>query len=52
MKKLNLKDLKINMCGAWQREFFFKASYENLETSTTEFNLMQEMGLFGSWEDL
>jgi hypothetical protein len=40
----------INMYGAWQREFFFKASYENLETSTTEFNLMQEMGLFGSWD--
>jgi hypothetical protein len=39
----------INMYGAWQREFFFKASYEGLETSTTEFNLMQEMGLFGSW---
>lgn len=32
----------INMYGAWQREFFFKASYEGLETSTTEFNLMQE----------
>jgi len=40
----------INMYGAWQREFFFKASYESLETSTTEFNLMQEMGLFGSWD--
>ncbi|NBP60066.1 MAG: hypothetical protein EBU53_02975 [Proteobacteria bacterium] len=40
----------INMYGAWQREFFFKASYEGLETSTTEFNLMQEMGLFGSWD--
>jgi hypothetical protein len=40
----------INMYGAWQREFFFKASYESLSTSTTEFNLMQEMGLFGSWD--
>jgi hypothetical protein len=38
------------MYGAWQREFFFKASYESLSTSTTEFNLMQEMGLFGSWD--
>lgn len=31
----------INMYGAWQREFMFKASYENLSTSNTEFNLMQ-----------
>jgi len=42
----------INMYGAWQREFFFKASYEGLETSTTEFNLMQEMGAFGDWNPL
>jgi hypothetical protein len=42
----------INMYGAWQREFMFKASYEGLETSTTEFNLMQTMGLFGSWDTL
>lgn len=40
----------VNMYGCWQREFFFKASYENLTTSTTEFNLMQEMDLFGSWD--
>lgn len=32
----------INKYGAWQREFMFKASYENLSTSSTEFNLMQE----------
>jgi hypothetical protein len=32
----------INKYGAWQREFMFKASYENLSTSATEFNLMQE----------
>ena len=39
----------INMYGAWQREFMFKASYESLSTSNTEFNLMQDMGLFGSY---
>ena len=39
----------INMYGAWQREFMFKASYESLSTTATEFNLMQTMGLFGSW---
>jgi hypothetical protein len=32
----------INKYGAWQREFMFKASYESLATSSTEFNLMQE----------
>jgi len=32
----------INKYGAWQREFMFKASYESLTTSATEFNLMQE----------
>jgi hypothetical protein len=32
----------INKFGAWQREFMFKASYESLSTSATEFNLMQE----------
>jgi len=40
----------VNMYGSWQREFFFKASYESLSVSTTEFNLMQEMNLFGSWD--
>ena len=40
----------INMYGAWQREFMFKASYESLTTTATEFNLMQQMGLFGSWD--
>jgi len=40
----------VNMYGAWQREFFFKASYESLNTSTTEFNLMQKMGVFGVWD--
>ena len=39
----------INMYGAWQREFFFKASYESLSVSTTEFNLMQNMDVLGSW---
>jgi hypothetical protein len=39
----------INMYGAWQREFMFKASYESLSTNTTEFNLMQQMGLFGAY---
>jgi hypothetical protein len=32
----------INMYGAWQREFFFKASFESLAVSTNEFNLMQK----------
>jgi len=32
----------INKFGAWQREFMFKASYESLATTATEFNLMQE----------
>jgi hypothetical protein len=32
----------INKYGAWQREFMFKASYESLATTATEFNLMQE----------
>ena len=40
----------INMYGAWQREFMFKASYESLTTTATEFNLMQTMGLSGSWD--
>jgi hypothetical protein len=40
----------INMYGAWQREFMFKASFESLTTTATEFNLMQQMGLFGSWD--
>jgi len=40
----------INMYGAWQREFMFKASFESLTTTATEFNLMQTMGLFGSWD--
>jgi hypothetical protein len=31
----------INKYGAWQREFMFKASYENLSTNANEFNLMQ-----------
>jgi hypothetical protein len=39
----------INMYGAWQREFMFKASYESLSTNTTEFNLMQQMGLLGAY---
>ena len=31
----------VNKFGAWQREWFFKASYENLNISNTEYNLMQ-----------
>lgn len=43
----------INMYGAWQREFMFKASYENLSTSTTEFNLMQGGSVpFWSYDEL
>ena len=40
----------VNMYGAWQREFFFKASYSSVNTNATEFNLMQKMGLFGVWD--
>lgn len=43
----------VNMYGAWQREFFFKASFENLEVTTTEFNLMQEGSVpFWSYNEL
>lgn len=31
----------INKFGAWQRQFFFKASYHSQEMTNTEFNLMQ-----------
>lgn len=30
----------INKFGGWQREFFYKASYENLEVNSTAYNLM------------
>ena len=30
----------INKYGAWQREWFFKASYDNIEIQNTEYNLM------------
>lgn len=40
----------INMYGVWQREFFFKASYESLNTTTSEFNLMQKIGPFAQWD--
>lgn len=31
----------VNKAGAWQRTFFYKASYEGLEVETTKYNLMQ-----------
>jgi hypothetical protein len=30
----------VNKFGAWQREFFFKASYDSLNVENTEYNLM------------
>jgi len=30
----------INKYGAWQREWFFKASYDNIEIQNTEYNLL------------
>lgn len=42
----------INKYGAWQREFMFKASYENLQTTTTEFNLMNKFATpFASYDE-
>jgi len=32
----------INKYGAWQREWFFKASYDNIEIQNTEYNLMPD----------
>lgn len=31
----------VNKFGAWQREFFFAASYDTLSTENTEYNLLQ-----------
>ena len=31
----------VNKYGAWQREWFFKASYDTLNVENTEYNLMQ-----------
>jgi hypothetical protein len=31
----------VNKYGAWQRTFMFKASYQSLEVSSTEYNLLQ-----------
>lgn len=31
----------VNKYGAWQRTFMFKASYQSLEVSNTEYNLLQ-----------
>jgi hypothetical protein len=31
----------VNKYGAWQREWFFKASYDSLNVENTEYNLMQ-----------
>ena len=43
----------INMYGAWQREFMFKASYESLTTTASEFNLMQSGSVpFWSYDEL
>lgn len=41
----------INKFGAWQREWFFKASFENIEIQNTEYNLMpQVMPSFDTYE--
>jgi hypothetical protein len=41
----------INKYGAWQREWFFKASYDTLEMTNTEYNLMpQVMPSFNTYE--
>jgi hypothetical protein len=32
----------VNKFGAWQREWFFKASFDNLAIENTEYNLMQD----------
>jgi len=33
----------INKYGAWQREWFFKASFDNIEIQNTEYNLMPDV---------
>ena len=33
----------VNKYGAWQREWFFKASYDNIEIQNTEYNLMPDV---------
>ena len=33
----------INKYGAWQREYFFKASFESFETTTNKYNLMSNV---------
>ncbi len=41
----------INKYGAWQREWFFKASFDNIEIQNTEYNLMpQVMPEFNTYE--
>jgi hypothetical protein len=32
----------VNKYGAWQREWFFKASFDNIEIQNTEYNLMPD----------
>ena len=36
----------INKYGAWQTEFFYKASFENLEVTNTAYNLAQTSGYY------
>jgi hypothetical protein len=36
----------INKYGAWQTEFFYKASFENLEVTNTAYNLAQTAGYY------
>lgn len=33
----------VNKYGAWQREWFFKASFDNIEIQNTEYNLMPDV---------
>jgi hypothetical protein len=38
----------VNRYGAWQREFFFKASTDNFSVESTEYNLLQTSQFAGS----
>ena len=46
----------INKYGAWQREFFFKASYDNMEVKTNQYQLMHPAinnynTIYGNYKD-
>lgn len=42
----------INRYGAWQREYFFKASKNNINVANSEYNLLQGLSVFGGYQEL